>query len=152
MKQQQPLDTFETHEKNRGRIENRKFSVYRRPGEVDVDWADIKYVIYCHRSGIRKNKSYQTDSYYISSREASAADFATGIRGHWYIENKLHWVKDVNFEEDNSLIKTISAASNLSLLKSIAMNLYRINGFQSMKTASTFFTNKIDILLSFMRT
>lgn len=150
--EQRPSDTFEAQEKHRGRIENRTYRVYLCPENVDADWIDIKRVIYCYRSGRRQGKAYQTHSYYISSRELSAADFATGIRGHWYIENKLHWVKDVNFNEDGSLIKTVSAASNLSLLKNIAMNIYRINGYHSMKTATIFFTNKIEILLGFMRT
>jgi predicted transposase YbfD/YdcC len=55
--------------------------------------------------------------------------FAEIIRGHWKIENQLHWVKDVIFEEDKSQISDFQAASNWSILTTIGLNLFRSLGF-----------------------
>ena len=54
------------------------------------------------------------------------------IRGHWSIENKLHWIKDVIFGEDKSPIKNFNAATNLSILVTIGINLFRLFDFQSI--------------------
>ena len=54
---------------------------------------------------------------------STAEKFAQGIRGHWGIENRLHWVKDVVFQEDNSKIRMSNAPANLSVMKAIAINI-----------------------------
>ena len=71
--------------------------------------------------------------YYISSKVLPSKKFAAKIRGHWLIENKVHWVKNVIFNEDKSKIRELQAARNLSLLYTIIMNLYRSFGFDSIK-------------------
>jgi predicted transposase YbfD/YdcC len=60
---------------------------------------------------------------------------ADGIRGHWLIENSLHWVKDVIYEEDISPQKSGLAPRNLSLLKTWVLTLLRTHGFDSIKSA-----------------
>jgi predicted transposase YbfD/YdcC len=50
---------------------------------------------------------------------------AAAIRGHWSIENGLHWVLDVGFHEDASRVREHTAARNLALLRKIALNLAR---------------------------
>jgi predicted transposase YbfD/YdcC len=80
----------------------------------------------------------------------SAQDFSQGIRGHWGIENRLHWVKDVIFKEDCSTISQGHAPSNLSLVRAIAINLLRQNGYDSITTRQRLLSNKLDKLLSFM--
>ncbi len=60
---------------------------------------------------------------------------ADGIRGHWLIENSLHWVKDVITEEDISPQKAGFAPRNLSLLKTWVLTLLRVHGFDSIKGA-----------------
>jgi hypothetical protein len=51
----------------------------------------------------------------------------------WFIENKLHWVKDVNFNEDKSRIREKDVAGKLSLLVTVILNVYRSLGFFSIK-------------------
>lgn len=60
--------------------------------------------------------------HYISSREF-AASLASAARAHWAIENRLHWMLDVKFREDGSQVRRGNATQNLSLLKTIALNL-----------------------------
>jgi predicted transposase YbfD/YdcC len=61
--------------------------------------------------------------YYWSSHVLPAAKFAELIRGHWGIENSLHWCLDVAFREDECRIRTDHGAENIALLRKIAMNL-----------------------------
>ena len=53
----------------------------------------------------------------------TATRAAHAIRGHWRIENALHWVLDVTFREDDSRVRDRTAARNLALLRKIALNL-----------------------------
>ena len=61
--------------------------------------------------------------YYWSSHVVDAKTFSEMIRGHWGIENQLHWCLDVGFREDESRIRTDHGPENLALLRKIAMNL-----------------------------
>ena len=80
------------------------------------------------RRGKRGSKPCHQIVYYLSSRQEIASVFARKIRGHWHIENRLHWVKDVLFQEDASPIHRCQPACNISTLKTIAINLLRSEG------------------------
>lgn len=82
--------------------------------------------------------AYRQVAFYISSLVNSAADFAKGIRGHWGIENRLHWVKDVIFDEDHSSIRMGNAPANLSVMRTIALNLLRRYGYSSITSGQRF--------------
>lgn len=61
--------------------------------------------------------------YYWSSHTVDAETFAVMIRGHWGIENELHWCLDVGFREDESRLRTDHGPENIALLRKVAMNL-----------------------------
>jgi predicted transposase YbfD/YdcC len=63
--------------------------------------------------------------YFISSRTLSAAEAATAIRDHWAIENRLHWVLDVTFAEDQSRLRKGHGARNMATARHFALNLVR---------------------------
>lgn len=63
--------------------------------------------------------------YYLSSLPADAARIGAAVRGHWGIENQLHWVLDLAFREDECRVRTGHAAENLAVLRHIALNLLR---------------------------
>lgn len=148
--QQRPLEHFEQHDRVRGRIEHRRVAVYEAPQQLDAGWQQVRRVIHVIRSGLRDKQSYERESYYITSRLADAACYARGIRGHWDIENRLHYVKDVRMNEDGSGVRVASAAANLSLLRSLALTCYRHQGYDSIKTATVRFANKIRDLLQLL--
>ncbi len=93
---------------------------------------NLRRIIKVERRGSRGDKTYEETAYYISSLTASAQVLAEIIRGHWKIENQLHWVKDVIFEEDKSQISDFQAASNWSILTTMGLNLFRSLGFLSI--------------------
>ena len=62
---------------------------------------------------------------YLSSRALSAAAFADGARGHWGIENNLHWTLDVTFNEDQSRLRAGHGAKNMAVVRHFALNLLR---------------------------
>ena len=73
--------------------------------------------------------------YYISDLTENAKTFSHIIRSHWKIENSLHYVKDVSFEEDHSRIRTNQAPFIATVLRSIAINLFNINKCNNIKQA-----------------
>ena len=139
-----PIDINITEEKNRGRFERREAYLYDTISNIGPEWIGINRLVKMVRSGTRNNKPYKEVHYMITSLKTnSASKMAKAIRAHWSIENTLHYVKDVNMNEDNSGIKGKFSSQNLSIFKNIAINIYRFNGMRSLKEATMKYTNRI---------
>lgn len=69
----------------------------------------------------------------------SAALFFKGIRGHWGIENRTHWVKDVILGEDSNGIRDINGAVNMATFNTLVINFLRQNIDDSIKSAQIIF-------------
>jgi len=90
------------------------------------DWPGLKCfaAVECERTA--NGKTTTERRYFISSLDGSDAQFlAAAVRSHWGIENKLHWVLDIAFREDESRIRKGHGAENLSRLRRIALNLLK---------------------------
>ena len=103
-------------------------------------------MIQVERIGIRSGKQYLQTNYYISSVLLKETTFAEGIRQHWGIENRLHWVKDVIFGEDTAPFINYNAATSWSMIRNIAINLARLGGYDSLTKAERFLAYDIDKL------
>lgn len=153
----EPIDTYLTREKNRGRTENRYHEIYTTISAIPNEWKAVQRIIYVHRYGHRPDKKvneglYSEHHYYICSYPFTYAQkIAIGIRKHWGIENRIHYVKDTHFNEDNNGISHNHAAAILSIFQDIAINIYRCKGYSSLKTATTAFANKFKQLSSFLK-
>lgn len=78
------------------------------------DWPKLNRIIYIERIFANRKTPHHTYSYYISSLTMNDAQiFGDKIRGHWFIENKLHWVKDAIMKEDTTKHKG-QGAKNMS--------------------------------------
>ena len=98
-------------------------------------WRGLRSIIMIERERtVGDGKTSRECHYYWSSRESSAEVFARIIRGHWSIENELHWCLDVGFREDESRIRTDHGPENLALLRKVAINLAK-NERTSKKTS-----------------
>lgn len=71
----------------------------------------------------------------IPADQASAEQLANYIRGHWGIENRLHWVRDVTFDEDRSQVRTGNAAHVMASVRNLAISLHRLNGAANIAKA-----------------
>ena len=145
-----PEDRFVDIEKTRGRITCRIVNVFADLNGVDIDWLGLQSLVQVERIGSRQGKPYQQTNYYISSLVTSAAQFAQGIRFHWGIENRLHWVKDVIFGEDAAPFSNYNAATNWSFIRTIAINVARMSGYDSLTKAERFLAHDIDKLFSLL--
>ena len=147
--QQKARQTVEHQEETRDRNSYRKVEVFEPPENLDPSWIGVGCVIKVERSGTRGHEPYQSISYYLCSLSSLSQRLADGIRGHWLIENSLHWVKDVIYEEDISPQKSGLAPRNLSLLKTWVLTLLRVHGFDSIKTAITEMSHNLGYILTF---
>lgn len=128
------FESFVTEEKSHGREETRLHIISDIPDEL-IDftfvWKDIKKIgmAVSFRSEITEKKKEPEMSvrYYISSSNISAEKFASAIRGHWGVENKLHWRLDVAMNEDNCRIRRGDAAELFSGIRHIAVNILSQN-------------------------
>ena len=146
-----PTRCFEQTEKTRNRLINRTIEVFTAPSSLDSRWVGINCIIKIFRSGTRGNHNYEspTPTYYISSLPSTSSLIPQGIRQHWNIENRLHWVKDVVTKEDTSPRLLGKASTNISLIKSWVINLLRVHGFDSMTEALDYMSNNLPLLVSF---
>jgi len=89
------------------------------------DWADLQAIVRVARTIWQGDKETFEVAHYICSRRGSAAELGGATRGHWGIENGLHWVLDVTFREDDSRLKDRTAAENLGMLRRVIVSLLR---------------------------
>lgn len=123
------LESFVTEEKSHGRKETRLHVVSNIPDElIDHTFAckDLRRigiaVSFCSEiNGEKKEREMQVH-YYISSADLSAGKFASAMRGHWSIENKLRWRLDEAMNEDDCCIRIGDAAELFSGVRHIAVN------------------------------
>jgi predicted transposase YbfD/YdcC len=89
-------------------------------------WAGLQSVIRVYAERRLKEKTETETRYYISSLLGDNAQrLLAAIRSHWHIENRLHWVLDVTFHEDDSRIRKGNAAQNMAVLRHMALNLLK---------------------------
>ena len=100
------------------------------------EWAGIQSILCVTRTREDKTsgKVQEEKSFYISSLNAPAKQLAQSVRGHWEVENKVHWVLDVVYKEDDCPISAEDGAENMAILRRFALNLSRLHPLKrSMK-------------------
>ena len=88
-------------------------------------WPGLRSVVRLDAERTVGTQTSRETRYFISSLPAEAAPLARIIRGHWTIENGLHWVLDVAMHQDHTRIRTGHAPENLATLHHIALNLLK---------------------------
>ena len=91
-------------------------------------WPGLQSVIVVVRDRTVGEQNSCEKHYYISSRKLSAKRFLEVIRGHWGIENSLHWVLDVAFDEDQSRVRKDHGPENFALVRRLALSMLRAEG------------------------
>lgn len=93
-------------------------------------------------------------SYVITSLDrdrASAADLLAFNRGHWGIENRLHWVRDVTFGEDTCRMRTGDGPQNLAALRNAGLTVMRLAGHNAIASALRDFATRPYDLIKMLR-
>ncbi len=135
-------------EKNRGRLETRIATVHNLNLDLQHDnWDDLKHIVCIKRTTEYKGKTTYETAYFITNAELDAMQFNIGIRGHWRIENSLHYVKDVTMREDALRIKKGNAPQNFSVIRSFILNLLRLNGFNTILSTFRRISSKFEDIL-----
>lgn len=129
----QALDTHTEHDKGHGRIEARRTAVLR-----ETDWLDgprrfpgelrlpgTACIVRAETRVESRDRTRTETRYFITSRALTAREAAGAVRGHWAIENRLHWVLDVTFGEDLSRLRKGHGARNMATVRHFALNLVR---------------------------
>ena len=112
---------------NRSRTETRIIHTFEATKEIKEYLSNINTVIRVKRQRKLKKRTSEKIFYYVSDVKYNAKRFNKGIREHWSVENKLHWVKDVVMLEDKAKISNIYIAPILSLLRSYVIELAYLN-------------------------
>jgi len=125
--EKEKMDFHQTIEKGHGRVETRRYWQ-----STDIEWFEDQGLWKGLKSfgmveSIRsiKGKSTLERRYYLSSLPLDAKRFGEAVRGHWGVENSLHWSLDVTFREDDSRARARNAAQNLATLRRMALNLIK---------------------------
>ena len=124
---EQVVVEHETIERGHGRQEHRSYVVVHDVEGIRdrQSWPGLKTVVMC---GCERTSNGQTTSevrYYIGSRKMGVRGYAKVLRGHWRIENNLHWQLDISFGEDDSRIQERNGTANFALLRKMALSLLK---------------------------
>ena len=125
----------ESHEKGHGREDDRYYYLAKLPEDFPLaePWPHLKAIGMAVRVTRTKDGKETSDvRYYCASRYLSGAKFAEAVRGHWGVENSLHWQLDVTFGEDQCRLRKGHADANFSLLRRAALGLLKNNATEKV--------------------
>ena len=129
--------TFSEVEKDHGRLETRSVFSIGKLDEIDglglEKWPGLKSVTLVESTRELNGKSTVEHRYYLSSLCADAERIGKAVRGHWGIENSLHWVLDVAFNEDKARNRKDHSAANMTIIRHMAVNI--VKNDKSSKTS-----------------
>jgi predicted transposase YbfD/YdcC len=118
-----------------GRHARRTIKAALAPAWIEFDGA--AQVAQLRRTVVTKGKKTIEVVYLITSdRSVSPQALAAWVRRHWHIENKLHWVRDVTYQEDKSLVRTGNAPRVMASLRSLAISILRLDGQANIAAAN----------------
>ncbi len=121
------VSRHETKEHGHGRDEHRTYYVCDVPEDLPDRgrWKGLKRIGVAISDTVRGGKSCDDVRYDILSKKLSARSFGAAVRGHWGIENSLHWQLDMSFGEDRSRIRKGHADANFAVGRRMALSLLK---------------------------
>jgi predicted transposase YbfD/YdcC len=118
-----------------------------------IEFHGAAQVAQLRRTVTKKGKKTAGVVYLITSdRGADPATLAAWVRGHQEIENRLHWVRDVTYQEDKSLVRTGNAPRVMASLRSLAISLLRLDGHTNIAAANRHYSRDPQRTLKLLQT
>ena len=113
--------------KGHGRLDTIEYYQFEVPDSLPgrKQWKSLRTIGIAIRTSRHGDKETVDVRYFISSLRLGVRRFAHAVRGHWAIENTLHWCLDVTFREDESRVRDRLAADNIAWLKRFAISLLK---------------------------
>ena len=128
----------DTRERGHGRDERRVMKVTAVAAGLAFPHA-AQAIQIVRRRRISGKKKWSRETVYavtsLTAVQASPAELAAIIRGHWMIEDRLHWVRDMDYDEDRSQIRTASGPRVMASLRNLALTILRLAGHASIAAA-----------------
>ena len=122
-----PSPIEHTTEAGHHRIEIRKYWAFSLsqlpPLHESSQWAGFQTIVAVERIRHLRTKTTHEIQFYLSSLSSNSSQLTRAIRQHWGIENSLHWVLDVTFNEDACRVRSLHAPHNLALVRRFALNI-----------------------------
>ena len=129
------VPSFSYVTKDHGRRARRTVKALLAPAWIGFEGAG--QVAQVRRTVTKKGKKTVEVVYLITSdRDADPATLAAWVQRHWEIEHRLHWVRDVTYQEDSSLVRTGNAPRMMATLRSLAISLLRLDGHDNIAGAN----------------
>ena len=128
-----------TREKSHGRTT--QWQTTTQPAQAWIDFPHAAQTIrltrdrHDHRTG-HATREYVYAITSLPPEEADPACLAALIRGHWGIENRLHWVRDVTYDEDRSQVRTLNAPRVMATIRNLAISIHRLTGVTNIAKAT----------------
>jgi predicted transposase YbfD/YdcC len=155
----------QSRDRGHGRVEHRTIKVADAPEHIKELYPHVRQIFLIDRRTTRKvrkrkkgSRKYTTVTVTthvaavgitsMTAREAGPEHLAAYVRGHWGIENKIHWVRDTTFREDQSLIKTKSRPRIMATLRNVAIGLIRQAGYTRIRETIRKIKNSPHLLLA----
>jgi predicted transposase YbfD/YdcC len=150
-----PLPLEHTTEAGHHRIEVRKYWAFSLsqlpPLHQSSQWAGFQTVIAVERIRHLRTKTTHEIQFYLSSLSSNSSQISRAIRQHWGIENSLHWVLDVTFNEDACRVRSLHSPHNLALVRRFALNIFNcdhtFNGSLKQKSKRAAMDNRYMLTL-----
>ena len=122
-----------------GRAERRTLKVTAVAARPAVPARRPSLQVVRRRRPLNGSKRWSTETAYaitsLGATQARPADLADIIRGHWTIEDRLHWIRDVVFDEDRSQIRTANGPQIMASLRNLAITILRLAGVDNIAAA-----------------
>ncbi len=145
-----PLSMATTEDNTHKRFVKRECRVFAVPERIQKIWSGLKTFVVVDRIGIRDEKPWSERQFYISSQVESAQQMLALTVGHWGIENRVHWVRDVTFKEDFPERIGGYAPVNWAILNNFLITIARLFNFRTIPQAQRVLSNQLEKIFNLL--
>ncbi len=150
LQQHTPLSSAITVDDTHGRTVQRHVQVFAATVALQRQWSGLVCFVVVQREGVRDGQHFHDCQFYISSQSLCANQFLADTIGHWGIENRLHWVRDVTFAEDFPPRRGGNAPVNWAILHNFFITIARFLGFRTIPQAQRALANQLHQVFSLL--